>query len=265
MPLTEKILDVGALKASVGAAYKFDGQWTGRNASAYYEVSGGTTDESQVYLPRQHGPGVTVGASYQLDPINTLLTTVAASDIRVTKLGAEYMTLTATEVWGHRWSEQTNGSLGLGFTAQRYRPHTGYSWGTSTLPNATASILHTIPLEKASALNFSASSGVGTGYNAVTGSVLYALTAVGTAGWTYDTFGVVAAFTYGQSLHLRETDPDTVRSVGTSLIATYTPVPLIDFQAGGRITWQIVPDTIDYPGQWVLFLGLGLRAPPLLF
>jgi hypothetical protein len=269
VPLTEKILDVGALRASLAAVYQFDAQWTG-NASAYYEVSGGVTTESEFYLPRQRGPGLTVGASYQLDMQNALITTVAASDISVSRTGGEYMTVTANEVWGHRWSEQTNGSVGLGFTSQRYRPFRTYSWGTSTLPNALASISHTIPLEKTSALNFLASSGVGTGYNAVTGSVLYALTAVATAGWTYDTFGTVAAFNYGQSLHLRETDPDTTRSVGMSLTATYTPVPPIDFQAGGRITWQIVPATsgvnaVDYPAQWVLFLGLGLRAPPLLF
>jgi len=93
------------------------------------------------------------------------------------------------------------------------------------------------------------------------------MTAIASAGWTYETFGVTAAFTYAQSLHLRENDPDSTRTVGAAITATYTPAPPIDFQVGARESWQIVPNSPygDIPPQWVLFAGLGLRAPALTF
>jgi long-subunit fatty acid transport protein len=265
VPLTDEILQVAAFRASVGASYRFDAQWTG-TALVYYEISGGVDDRSDFLLPRQHGPGVTLGAGYAIDAQDTLTTTVSGSDIKVPRRGSEFQTITVTETWGHRWDERTNGSVGLGFVSQRYRPGVGFTWGTSTLPSALGSISHTIPLEQGSALNLGASSGIGTGYNAVTGNVLYNVTAVASAGWTYENFGVASALSYAQSLHLRETDPDTTRNFGASITGTYAPVPLIDFQVGARESWQIVPGpTGDIPAQWVVFAAIGLRAPPLEF
>jgi hypothetical protein len=175
-----------------------------------------------------------------------------------------------TEVYAHRWDEHTQASIGGGLTAQRFRQDSTFGWGNSVLPNGTASFTHTISLEQRSTINLSAGAGLGTGYNAVNGHLLYGVTGVTSAGWTYDTFGVTAAATYGQSLHFGPSDPDTTRSVGASLTATYTPAPVIDFQAGARISWQIVPTVPNGPiindqALWVLFVGLGLRAPPLLF
>jgi hypothetical protein len=268
VPLTEEILTVGAGRVSLGMSYRFDATTTG-TASAFYEISGGIntaeTPRSEVLLPRQHAPGVNLGLTYALDANNSLISTATATDVRVVTIGSEYQILTLSETWAHKFDAQTNGTVGLGIVSQHYKPFPNWTWGTSTLPNATANIAHTIPLDAWSALILTGGSGIGTGYNAVTGQILYGVTAAASATWKYDTFGSTATMTYGQNLHLRETDPDTTQSFGAGLAFTYTPVALIDIQAGARSSWQVVPGQVDSPFLWVLFAGIGLRAPPLTF
>jgi hypothetical protein len=273
VPLTDVILTIGSIRGSLGASHRFDATWSG-SASASYEVSGGVDEDSQNYVPRQQGPSFGVSATKALSLSDALSTNVTVSDTRVTTMafrvagaGAEYQTLTLTEVWAHKFSEPTSGSVGIGITTQRSRPRYGYTWGTSTLPNASANITHTESLEKDSKLTFTGSTGIGTGYNAVTGQILYAVSAGASAGWTYEHFGATLGLSGGQSLHLRATDPDTSRSLSASLTFTYAPWKLIDFQWGGRVGWQFLANSPygQPPPQWSLFVGIGLRAPPLLF
>jgi hypothetical protein len=273
VPLSDIIVKTGALNGALGASHRFDAQWSG-HAVAGYTITGGIDETDQEIVPRSHGPNAAIGATYGISRTDDLSTTVTASDTRVTTMafrvegaGGEFQTLTVSEGWGHRFSEQTNGSIGGGLVTQRYRPRYGYSWGTSTLPAANASLSHTESLEKESKLNLNASTALGTGYNNLTGQILYGVSAAVSVGYTYEHFGATATVSGGESLHLRATDPETSRSLSTSLTFSYAPVELIDFQAGARSSWQFVPNAPSTPpgGLFVFFVGIGVRAPPVMF
>jgi len=284
VPATQKILQVGSLRATLAVANRFSMRWTG-NAAAYYEISGGIREEDQVdkfyvdpvthqlqpqsLLPQVQGPGLTLGLTYALDPADDLATSVSASDMRISQkyeavptAGAEYRTLVVTEVYRHTWSQQTSGALGLGVTAQYYRQSFRYSYGTSVLPNANANITHAVPLEAGSKLNLSASTGVGTGYNQATGEILYLATAGGSVGWTYEHFGATASLTGGQSLR----GGDDTKILAGSLTLSYTPVELVDVYVGARESWAIVPGAVSSNSPiYGFFAGLVIRAPPIKF
>ena len=257
---------IGSLRTIASATWRIDARWNS-SASAYYEVAGGIDDISQLSVPRRHGPGGDVTATYALEPTDDLATRVAASDTRVSATGGEFFTVAATETLTHRWSEATQGSVGAGLTFLRSRASALFTFGYSVLPNGTASLSHTIPLESRSTLTLTTSTGLGTGYNSAAGLVQYSASALGAATWTRDPFGVTATVSGGQSIRVRDVDPPVSRALTGSLVASYRPVELIVFEIGARTSWQFSEDPRigSYPAQWVLFAAISLHAPPLRF
>jgi hypothetical protein len=266
VPLTSSVLDIGALRTTLGASYEFDARWSG-SASVYYDMSGGLNEASRLYAPLQHGYGVGLGLSHALTPTDNLNTSVAASETLVTTTGAEFMTLTVSEAWAHIWSERTGSAIGVGVVSQRYRPRQGWSFGTSVLPNAFAGVTHTVPLERGSTLVFTGATALGTGYNGVTGQLLYSVSAAASAAWTVDNFGLTGSLTASQSIRTRDSDPPLSRVFAASLVASYALSRLVVLQVGARESWQDVPDSTigSFPPQWAVFASIGLRAPPIRF
>jgi hypothetical protein len=260
-------LTVGSLRTTLAATYRIDARTTS-SASVFYEVAGGIDDQSELYFRRRRGPGATANVTYGLSATDDLGTTVAATITKVPSTGGDFTVVSATETWGHRFSEQTRSTVGGGVTYVRSRPSYAFTYGFTFLPNAGAGITHTIPLESGSTLTLSASGSLGTGFNAVIGVIQYSVYGTTGAEWTNGPFSLGASLSAGQSIRLHpDREPPNTRGVTGSVVAAYTPFEFITFETGARSFWFFndAPGATASDPQWVLFAAVTIRAPVISF
>ena len=278
MPRVDLVPTVETAKvfnASTNANFNY--QWDGRlssGAGAGYSINGGS-GSSQTAYPQVRTAMGSLSTGYLMSGRDTF--GIQAAFARITTKGGTtmtvpmgplvmspdflYWTLNSSLNWAHRFSAATNGTLNGGAF--------GYSTttpGHTPLYSLALTAAGTIDTQLAHLAGFTINGGMGTGVspavNQLNGTMQQRVQGTGRISATMARFSINASADGAQSFPTG--DPNAIRLLGVGAGLGYSPAQFVDFSADYRSTWQTAGAT-SIPRLWVVFVGVGVRAPPLRF
>lgn len=253
----------------------FGYRWDPRVSSTLtggYSITGGS-GSSQVAYPQMRFASAGLGSSYTMSSVDTVGaqldsarvstrggTMRAAANQPVTRSPDHlYYTLSLAATWSHRFSTISGMSLSGGAA--------GY---TTTTPGFTP--YYSLALTGGGAVDtqlvrgrgYTISTGLGMylgpALNPLAATMQQRATGTGRISLTMRRFSLNANGDGTQTFP--RSDPGATRLFSAGIGANYTPFELVDVLAEYRSTWQTVAST-SIPRLWVVFVGIGVRAPPI--
>jgi hypothetical protein len=255
----------------------FNYQWDPRlssGAGAAYSISGGS-GAAQTAYPQVRTAMGSLSTGYLMSGRDTF--GLQAAFARITTKGGTsmtapmgplvmspdflYWTLTSGLDWSHKFSTTTRGSLSGGAF--------GYSTttpGHTPLYSLALTAAGTIDTQLMRVAGFTINGGVGTGVapavNQLNGTMQQRVQGTGRVSATMARFSINASADGAQSFPTG--DPNAIRLLGVGAGLGYSPAQFVDLSADYRSTWQ-TSGAASIPRLWVVFVGIGVRAPPLRF
>jgi len=259
--------------ASAGLAYVFSPRWHGR-LGATYGGGRGLDEATRALVPEYRGPSGEAALVHSATRQDELTSRVRGFYVEGPDTGGRALGLEAAEIWRHTWTPRTAGSLGAGLAWLRQRVSGEDPYVTVVAPSGEATLTHVIPLGHAETLTLYGATTLGVAYDPILAVADPVVGAVASATWARPRYGVVAA---GSTTITLPADPDrsSARALAASLTGTYTPVPEVGFEAGGRLFVQDIPapetaggpppseEAVDLGSepQWALFVAVRFDLP----
>ncbi len=260
-----QILYIGTLRSSVGATYAFT-RTTYGSALLTYETGGGLDDTSRRAYPFYDGYTGNLSLGHALTHVDSVFARLSSAFTQVETTGGQFFTGDASVGWGHNFSPRSRGSIALGVEYLRSRDRETVAYTNDVFATGTATLVQTTPLRPGSQLDLRASASLGTGYNQLLGVVQEQATV--SSGATYTAGRARLTAQVDGAVSLPPSAPDATRAVAGALTFGYSLADPIDVTLGARAVTQVFPASAAAAAagtQWVIFAGLILRAPPILF
>ena len=275
-PPNDQIVYVVSEQTSASLSYLLSRRWTAAGTVSF-GITGGLGENAEVTVPRQVRESVALTLDHALSRIDHLGGGVFVSHADVSNtlpvedpnsLDANHWVVVESGTWTHNFNRQLRGqlSLGLSETFSRERHGTISTSTNDVFPAASAALAGGLFLVRHRHLSVSLllGSSLAPAVNPLTGSLQQRLQGSGTLLVVADRATVSATLDGGQTIPFD--DDQQARVIGFGLGATYHVSRLTDLAAGYRTVWQLSSDPrLDRPPQWIAFVSLIVRAPPLLF
>jgi hypothetical protein len=250
--------------------YLWSARWQS-TFSAGYSISGGLDRKARMIMAQVKTATVSASSNYLLTHEDHIGGDLSLSNIQ-SKVplgnGPEYWALALTGHWNHQFSKDVSGGTALGVTTTRSpRPTGGATYDANLLANGN------LRLELVKVQGFTMSGSVGAGassaVNTYTGVLQPRLQGQAALTAALQRLSFNASADVGQTLPIHARD--SYRFFGVGGGASYAVATFLSLDAGYRTSWQFAqpgavpgsPTTI--PRQWIIFFGISLTPPPIVF
>jgi hypothetical protein len=219
-----------------------------------YMVSGALSDVPGDAYPAVRGPGAQLATTYQPAPDDTF-TTVAFSQLAYTSNGNRAWLLTGNEIWAHRLSRRTNGTLGAGLSLTRNSQPNHYIF-YSVYPNFVLGINHKNRINR-NQITIGAGASSAPFIDPVRGLVDPRVGTYAFAALTKDKFTTSLNGSTGLQLTAGPTS-GALNSVAGTLNFGYRFGDGVSVDSGVRSAWQAYAGTATVPISFAVYVGITL-------
>ena len=237
-----------------------------------YQVSGGADDAARSILPLQRGPFADATLTYATSPVDRVATTVTGSDTTFSS-GPVIALVEGDEGWKHRWSAVTETTATLGLSEARVASSPAVAPARQTDPVAEAILETRVPAADGQVALY-VDARLGPVVNRLLGIVDERVQGTVQAKWKHGPFALSAFGNAQQSVDTA--GPNATTLLTGELGMSYAVVEALAFDGGVRGIWQranqpvtpvLTPSVTDIVeaniAQWILFVGVTLRAPTI--
>jgi hypothetical protein len=254
-------VDVASTATTASVGYDTSRR-TSLGLSFLYRIAGGRNELDQIVVPRERSQLGTVSLGYTLNHRDSLLFALYGGHVE-TSNGFENFFLNESVVWNHFVNRNLRAYVGAGWVEQLERAPSKEEW--VFYPSLAVGLNGSLYSWRYQDVRLSIVFGstFGPAYNQFTGEVLSTLTA--STSLIAERGRTTLALTASGSQTI-PSDPNLARVIGLSAVLTHHLGKLVDLSAGYATVVQLAQGAQYAQGrQWIAFVGVGLRAPPLLF
>jgi hypothetical protein len=222
-----------------------------------YRLNGGADAAAQASFPLEQGPFVVGSLLYAASRRDTLTSRLSATEVGFSS-GPTDVLLEADQEASRRLVDHLLGTVGLGVGAVRYQATSKTSGAYDGYPEATASLVETLPTSSDRTLTAAVTATVAPLIDRLGGTIFESFQVLGRLEWTSPSgISLRAMAGYNDPLYGNLVAAEQLELVQGSL--SYQPARFLRLEAGGLGTWQQPASGALATTQWLAFAALVLQ------